>query len=282
MKNKIGVIIDCFGLDFKGGVEKAKSVYADGIQAYAVGGEICYDALNGGKYKEINDIVSSNGLVFSALCADFGGHGFMNRDENAKRIFDTKRVVDLSCMLNTNVITTHIGTLTESNDESYKIIFEAIAEVALYAEQNNATLAIETGPEKAIILKEFLDKVNCRGVGANYDPANLVMCMGENASRGVEILAPYIVHTHAKDGVQLYGKNNETLASYKGALAAAEKGWSYLEMPLGEGDVNFDEYLKSLRKANYNGFLTIEREVGDNPTADIERAVEFLRAKIEK
>ena len=56
---------------------------------------------------------------------------------------------------------------------------------------------------------------------------------------------------------------------------------SFMETPLGEGDVDFPSYLKALRDTGYNGFLTIEREVGSNPRADIEKAVRFLRSIIE-
>ena len=57
-------------------------------------------------------------------------------------------------------------------------------------------------------------------------------------------------------------------------------GYSYLEVPLGEGDVNFDVYLPALAATGYNGFLTIEREVGENPEKDIELAVSFLKDKM--
>jgi sugar phosphate isomerase/epimerase len=33
-----------------------------------------------------------------------------------------------------------------------------------------------------------------------------------------------------------------------------------------------------LRKAGYDGYLTIEREVGADPQKDIQQAVKFLRA----
>lgn len=51
--------------------------------------------------------------------------------------------------------------------------------------------------------------------------------------------------------------------------ALADMGMKYLELPLGEGDVNFDVYLPALAATGFNGFLTIEREVGDNPEKDI-------------
>ena len=44
--------------------------------------------------------------------------------------------------------------------------------------------------------------------------------------------------------------------------------------------IDVDNYLKALDEIGYKGFLTIEREVGDNPAADIALAAEFLRSKI--
>lgn len=51
------------------------------------------------------------------------------------------------------------------------------------------------------------------------------------------------------------------------------------EVPLGQGDVNFPEYLAVLRAAGYDGYLTIERECGDDPLADVVEAVKFLKAQ---
>ena len=53
---------------------------------------------------------------------------------------------------------------------------------------------------------------------------------------------------------------------------------AFIELPLGDGDVPFAKYLAALEEIDYKGFLTIEREVGDDPTADILRAVEFLQS----
>jgi len=53
-----------------------------------------------------------------------------------------------------------------------------------------------------------------------------------------------------------------------------------METPLGEGDVDFPRYLDNLQKTGFSGYLTIEREIGDNPEADIKMAVDFLRKLI--
>jgi L-ribulose-5-phosphate 3-epimerase len=48
-------------------------------------------------------------------------------------------------------------------------------------------------------------------------------------------------------------------------------------MPLGQGDVPWEKYLNALHECGYQGWLTIERETGDNPAADIAEAICYLR-----
>ena len=53
-----------------------------------------------------------------------------------------------------------------------------------------------------------------------------------------------------------------------------------IELPLGQGDVDFPAYLSALNDIGYTGYLTIEREVGDDPEGDIRLAVNFLQSLI--
>jgi sugar phosphate isomerase/epimerase len=94
----------------------------------------------------------------------------------------------------------------------------------------------------------------------------------------VHTLKDYIVHTHAKDGIQL--SPGSAVAVYHGADATDEPPVKFKEVPLGEGDVDWPRYLAALAEIGYKGFLTIEREVGPDPAADITKAIHFLRAHI--
>lgn len=81
-------------------------------------------------------------------------------------------------------------------------------------------------------------------------------------------LRDYIVHTHAKDGVNKFRVDTRRIyaAEYFG-LEPAPAG-SYLEVPLGEGGVPWKKYIAALKDIGYDGYLTIEREVGDDPSRD--------------
>ena len=275
----IGVMLDSFKLPTKEAIEKAAQLGANGLQMYSTNGENSPENLTGSKRRELLDMVKSNGLVFSALCGDLG-MGFGNKELNPGLIEKSKRILDLAKELETDIVTTHIGVVpADPNHDRYKIMQEACFELARYADSLDAHFAIETGPEIATTLRGFLDSLGSKGVAVNFDPANFIMVTGDDPVKGVHTLKDYIVHTHAKDGKNLRPCNPEVV--YRIIDEEANQGDAYIEMPLGEGNVDFDNYLKALEEIGYRGFLTIEREVGENPAADIAKAVDFLNKKIE-
>lgn len=275
---KIGVITDSFRCDTVTSVKKAAAVGAEGIQVYATKGEMAPENMTPAKIADFKKLVADNGLVVSALCGDLGG-GFGHREENLARVEKSKRILDLAKEIGTDIVTTHIGVVpTDENHDRYKIMQEACYELAMYADSINAHFAVETGPETSLVLKNFLDKLNSTGVAVNLDPANLVMVTGDDPVQAVHNLSKYIVHTHAKDGKQLFYKDPEIV--YGVTKDPIVTGPSFLEVPPGEGSVNWKEYLDALESIGFSGFLTIEREVGDDPEKDIRAAVEFLRERI--
>ena len=271
----IGIIID--SLRDKSKIEQvqtAAALGAKGIQVYATRGEMAPENLSAEQRREFLKLVKDNGLVISALCGDLGG-GFGNRDENAARVEKSKRIIDLAKDLETDIVTTHIGVVpADPTHERYKIMQDACGQLAEYADSIQAHFAVETGPETALNLKGFLDSLHSRGVSVNLDPANLVMVTGDDPVKAVYTLKDYIVHTHAKDGVRLLENDPEAVYGIKKALVT---GKGFEEVPLGEGQVDWANYLKALDEIGYKGFLTIERECGDSPETDIGNAVKFLQ-----
>ena len=270
----IGVMVDSFKTDTKTAIVKAANLGAQGLQMYSTTGENSPENLTAAKRRELLDFVKSHGLVFSAICGDLG-MGFGNRKKNPDLIEKSKRILDLAKDLETDIVTTHIGVVpADKTHERYQIMQEACFELATYADSIGSHFAIETGPEPAIVLKEFLDSLGSTGVAVNLDPANLLMVTGDDPVAAVHHLKKYIVHTHAKDGIHFAPNNMEEIY---GVVPCEKVVKNYREMPLGQGQVPFPAYLSALDEIGYRGFLTIEREVGDDPAADIRTAAEYLR-----
>lgn len=284
--NKIGVIADSFRTGVKDGLIKSKEVGADGVQLYAVAGELDPANLSPQARKELRSYIASLGLEISALVGDLGGHGFQDPAANPAKIEKSKRILDLALELGTNIVTTHIGIVPDDrNGPVYDAMHRACVELAEYASSVKAHFAIETGPETAEHLKSFLDGLGSRGVAVNFDPANMVMVTGDDPVRGVHTLKDYIVHTHAKDGIRLreidprlvYGAFGFEGLDHDKIADMAQNGSAFREVPLGEGGVDWPAYLQALVDIGYTGYLTIEREAGADPEADIRKAVEFLK-----
>ena len=276
---KIGVITDCFKLPLDESIKLAGKLGFDGIQIYATTGEFSPEVLTADRISEVRSLLMENHLEISALCGDMGGYGFQIESDNAERIQKTKRIIDLAEEFEVGVITTHIGVIPENKDNPrYSVMLDAMCKCGEYAADKKITLAIETGPEKASTLLSFLQDTN-GGIGVNLDPANFVMVTGQDPVEAVQILGKYIVHTHAKDGVMLKQTDPEIIYDCfaKGGIEALNVADYFLETPLGDGGVDYAKYINALRGIGYDGYLTIERETGENPISDIQKSFNTLR-----
>jgi sugar phosphate isomerase/epimerase len=280
---KVGVITNCFHKTHKEGIEIAASLGLSGVQIYATKGDFSPATLSEEQKAEYKSLLASKGMVISALCADMGGFGFERAEDNPERIEKTKRIIDLAVEFGAKAVTTHIGVIPEDkSDPTYKVMLDALTDIGLYAKSVGVTMAIETGPEKATTLLAFLEDTK-GGVGVNLDPANFTMVTGQDAVEAVYMLKDHIVHTHAKDGIMLDPDQDPTDVYHAfavGSVDALNACKGFKEVPLGEGQVDWPRYIAALKEIGFDGFLTIERECGDDPSADIIKAVDFLRALI--
>jgi sugar phosphate isomerase/epimerase len=286
LKNKIGVIVDSFRTPVKEGIKIAYEIGADGIQVYAVSGEMAPDNLTRKDRAEMKKYIESFGLEVSAICGDLGGHGFEDKNANPSKIEMSKRIIELAKDLGTDIVTTHIGVVpNDKNCEIYETMYKACYELGEFARSIDAYFALETGAETAAELKAFLDSLNTKGLCVNFDPANMVMVTGDDPVKGIELLKDYVVHTHVKDGIRvrpvdpraIYGSLGYEDMDHEKLRRMVDEGAFFMETPLGEGHVDFDHYFAAIERIGYNGYLTIEREGGVNPAADIKKAVEFIK-----
>lgn len=279
---KIGVITDCFKTNLEDSIIKASSLGLSGVQIYATTGEFSPETLTSEKKSHYKNLLKKYNLEVSALCGDMGGHGFEIEEDNLNRIQKTKDIIDLAVEFNAAVVTTHIGVIPSNvNDKKFSVMLNALTKCGEYAKSKGVTLAIETGPEPAPALLEFIKRTN-GGVGVNLDPANFVMVTGQDPVDAVRLLKDYIVHTHLKDGKMLKKTDPKIIYDHfaEGGIEALNVADFFIETPVGEGNVDFDKYIKALKEIGYDGFLTIERETGENPSYDITLAKEYIQKLI--
>ena len=278
---KIGTFADWFGVGLIEGIKQSRGLEAQGVQVYAWN-ELSPDKATSMFLGEVAKTASDYQQEIVALCGELGGHGLEIMADNSAKIEYLKKIVDMAYFLECRVVTTHIGIIPEdSTSDKYKYMQEACNQIGEYANRKSIGIAIETGPEKIVTLKKFVD--GCIGIGINYDPANLVMVTRDDEVAGVLAAKNSILHTHAKDGVCY--QTIEPKVAYDifadGGIEELSKLTEYFEeQPLGKGQVRWEEYLAALVEVGYTGYLTIEREVKEDAVKDIGNAVKFLKEKI--
>jgi sugar phosphate isomerase/epimerase len=156
----------------------------------------------------------------------------------------------------------HAGFLPEPGDPDRKPFLDTLAKVSDLARAKGVTVAFETGQETADLLRRTLDDLKCPNLKVNFDPANMLLYEKGDPLRAVEILGPDIRSVHVKDA-------NRT---------KVPGTWGE-EVPLGQGEANIKQFVKTLQKVGYRGPLCIEREVGNQEqrVADIAHGVRYLR-----
>jgi len=268
---KIGAMTTSFRKGFQEGLKAAAALGVDGVQIWATNltyydpnhsvGELDPDITTEPQRVDLLATLKHLKLEIAALCGDLG-RGFVKPDHIKEDVAKTKRMMDLCQLLGAKVLTSHIGRIPEDpNDPGWRTAAAALEEIGAHGDAIGVVFASETGPESGAALAKFLKSLKAKCITANYDPANLVM-NGFDPVQGAYDLEGLIAHTHAKDG--------------------NGPGPNRGEVPLGEGQVPWPKYLRALKEIGYDGYLTIEREVGENPSADIATAATFLREQLAK
>ena len=256
MKLNIGIFVDCLRCPIPEGLRLAAQMKVQSFQVFVTKGEMLAANMNRQARRDFVKRYKDLGLELSATCGDFG----LNFGDDAALKAKEETLMDAviqTAELESAIMTTHIGAVGDDPAGAKEEIFAAnLKRLGDFAARHGVTLATETGLESGATLRRILERAETKGVGVNYDPANLVM-NGIDYLAAIRELFPFIVHTHAKDGMRRAGKGRE--------------------MPLGEGDVNFPAYVGLLTSLGYRGAYTIEREVGEDAVGDIRKAVSFLQ-----
>ena len=154
------------------------------------------------------------------------------------RISYTKKTIDLAYELNSSSICITSGLKNNNSNEELLLFKKSLDIVAEYAEKKNILIAIEYEP--GLLIENSTDVWNLfsnhfKNIGLNLDTCH-VSVSHENIYDIINKFNKKIFHTHISDC-----KNN-----------------IHYHLIPGLGELDFNKIILSLKKINYNGFLTAE------------------------
>lgn len=196
--------------------------------------------------------------------------GLVPPETRQARTQEMKEIADFARVLGCDVVALHLGFVPhDTQDPLYKEVVEVTRDVCDHCATNRQSLHLETGQESAEGLLQFIKDVERDNLFVNFDPANMILYGTGEPIEALQKIGPYVKSVHCKDGTWS-DKPGET--------------WG-CEVPLGEGDVGMEKYIRTLGELGYTGPLTIEREIAEEPARqkeEIGKAVGLLNSIVSK
>jgi sugar phosphate isomerase/epimerase len=190
--------------------------------------------------------------------------GLVPRETRAARTKEMKEIADFAKMLGCRCVALHLGFVPhDTNDPLYAEVIGVARDICDHCRANGQALHLETGQETADGLVKFIEDVQRDNLFINFDPANMILYGTGEPIEALRKVGKYVRSIHCKDGKWAKNPGQE---------------WGQ-EVPLGDGDVNMERYLRTLKEIGYEGPLTIEREIPQEPErqkAEIGHAVRLL------
>ncbi|MCL2304280.1 MAG: sugar phosphate isomerase/epimerase [Planctomycetaceae bacterium] len=236
------------------------------------------------KANEFLKKLADYGITITAVFCGFEGEsyasikitaetvGLVPKATRAERIVETKEIADFAKLLGVAAVGLHIGFVPhDKNDPDYPGIVAMVREICEYLKRNGQRLHLETGQEPADTLLEFIADVGTDNLFINFDPANLILYGIGNPISDLKKVGHKVRSVHCKDGTATKGTPGVD--------------WGR-EVPFGTGEVGAEQFLRTLKEVGYDGPLTIEREIPEEPErqkAEIGQALKLindLKAKI--
>ncbi len=190
--------------------------------------------------------------------------GLVPESTRASRLQEMRDISDFAKALGCDTVALHLGFVPhDAADPAYAGIVDVTRELCDHCASHDQFLHLETGQETAEGLLAFIDQVQRENLKINFDPANMILYGTGQPVEALRKVGHHVRSVHCKDG---------TWSDQPGVTWGAE-------VPLGEGDVGIRDYLETLRELRYEGPLTIEREIPEEPArqkAEIGQAIALL------
>ncbi|MBE6555735.1 MAG: sugar phosphate isomerase/epimerase [Ruminococcaceae bacterium] len=201
-------------------------------------------------------------------------------EAEAAELSRLKEQVDIAVLLGARVMRHDVCyRLTgEGAGRSFDLMLPTLAKNARIITEYAAARGVRTCSENHGYIAQDSDRVE-RLVNAvahdNYgvlvDIGNFA-CADEDSVTAVSRLAGLAVHAHAKD----FYKRPFSMGAAEGYFST--RGCNYLKgAAIGEGDIPVEQCIAILRRAGYDGFLSIEYEGSEDALTGIKKGMENLK-----
>jgi sugar phosphate isomerase/epimerase len=260
----------------------ASELDIDGLEWYAGFLEMADEA----NWPRFRKEVADRGKVIPMMCCS---PDFTHPDAafRAKEIAKQKRWIDMTHALGGSYCRVLSGQRRPelTMDEGVRLAADCIHSCLPHAQERGITLILENHykddfweyPEfaqKMDVFCKLVDAIRHPNFGVNYDPSNTYLA-GEDPLELLHRVSARVVTMHASDRYLIEGTIEDLRKEEGGAFGYAKR---LRHGEIGKGLNNYDAIFTELKRAGFDGWISIED--GVEGMDQLERSVAFLRRKI--
>jgi sugar phosphate isomerase/epimerase len=254
---KLGIVLETTGLPVRRALQEVSRLGVHGVQIDTAG-DLAPDRLTDTGRREFRNLLKTYNLELSALNCPLR-RGLDVAENLQPRVEHVRKVMQLAFDLGPRRVIVPLPKVPEDAAAPRALTArESLSALGSFGDRVGTVLALEAGLDSGEKVRDYLTSFDTGSLLVNFDPANFLL-NGFDPLASLTALAGKVSHTHARD-----------------ARAATVSGVAR-EVPVGAGDVEWMVYVATLESIDYRGFLTVDREAGDDRFADAAAGVRFLK-----
>lgn len=254
---RVGIVAEATGRPIRLAVAEAARVGASAVQADAVGDLLPAQLGETGR-REFRNLLRSYSQDLAALHVPLR-RGLDVPADLQPRIEAVRKAMQLAFDLGSRRVVVPCPKIPDEDaSPRAQLMRESLTALGTFGDRVGTVLALEIGFDPAEKVRDYLATFDTGSLKVTYDPANL-MVHGHDPLANLAPLKGLVAHVHARDA----------------RLAGLSRGMQ--EVPLGAGDVDWLALTATLQVLEFDGYLCVDREQGENKLADVTSGVTFLR-----
>lgn len=183
---------------------------------------------------------------------------FHDHDSLDARIAGLKAALQFAYSMGVTVVVGRIGRIPDDPElPKYKLLCDVLNDIARHSNRVGATFAITPSSDSAEGLQGLFERITDGPIGLNLDPAGLIMSDCDPVST-YRALYDRVLSVQIRDGLR-------------------DVDGQGVEVPVGRGEVVWDELLALLEEGTFRGWLVATRSSGDDKAGDMARAIRYVR-----
>jgi len=253
---RIAVSLTALNLPLRQALRRVEEMDADGVQ-FELGRHFTRDDMTESARRQLLHELDELGLGISSLVVPVS-RPLADWDGLEARIDGLKQAMLLAFQLQAGVVAFRTGRIpADANSPEYETLCGLLNELARHANHVGALPSVSWAGEPTQAVVDLLANVKDGPLGVNFDPA-AVIPSGRSPAAVYSELVDCVNHITIRDAVR-------------------DIDDAVVEVPVGRGEVPWDEFLALTVEADYRGWMTAARTQGDDKAGDVARAVKYVR-----